>query len=55
VFDLVFLFCHEALYDGTAGENCIFDGLKTTYLVAAGLWYGGREYYTYLSKVIFYN
>ena len=21
VFHLVFLFCHEALYDGTAGEN----------------------------------
>ena len=46
---------------GICGEDIIqhiesiFDGLKTTYMVAAGLWYVSREYYAYLSKVIFYN
>ena len=46
---------------GICGEDIIqhidsiFDGLKTTYLVAAGLWYSSRDYYAYLSKVIFYD
>lgn len=46
---------------GICGEDIIqhidsiFDGLKDTYLVAAGLWCDGREYYAYLSEVIFYN
>ena len=46
---------------GICGEDIIqhiesiFDGLKTTYMVAAGLWYWNKDYYAYLSKVIFYN
>jgi hypothetical protein len=46
---------------GICGEDIIqhiesiFDGLKTTYMVAAGLWYLNKDYYAYLSKVIFYN
>jgi hypothetical protein len=46
---------------GICGEDIIqhiesiLDGLKTTYLVAAALWHGGKEYYAFISKVIFYN